>query len=97
MVKLYETGPCSQNSLARVTAIDAATIKGVIDRLSTRGLIRTEADPDDGRRLVISLTETGSRSVERLLPKAIAITRQTLQPLSPTEQQILLSLLSKIM
>jgi MarR family transcriptional regulator, lower aerobic nicotinate degradation pathway regulator len=97
IVKLYEIGPCSQNALARVTAIDVATIKGIIDRLSNRALIRIEADPDDGRRLIISLTDTGYKTVERLLPKAIKITKQTLQPLSSAEQETLLSLLAKIM
>jgi len=31
---LTETGPCSQNLLGRLTAMDVATIKGVIDRLT---------------------------------------------------------------
>jgi DNA-binding MarR family transcriptional regulator len=96
MVKLYEVGSLAQNSLSRVTAIDAATIKGVIDRLSARGFIETKSDPDDGRRLIINLTDLGSRTVERSLPKAIAITKQTLEPLNSREQETLLRLLSKI-
>src|SRR5215212_10562627 len=44
LAKLQETGPCSQNLLGRLTAMDVATIKGVIDRLSARGL--TETSPD---------------------------------------------------
>jgi hypothetical protein len=36
--------------------MDVVTIKGVIDRLSTRGLTRTSADPEDGRRRLASLT-----------------------------------------
>src|SRR5215470_19298033 len=47
--KLAETGPCSQNQLGRFTAMDVATIKGVIDRLSARGLTETNSDPEDGR------------------------------------------------
>src|SRR3954467_7619767 len=38
LAKLTETGPCSQNLLGRLTAMDVATIKGVIDRLTARGL-----------------------------------------------------------
>ena len=51
LAKLTETGPCSQNQLGRLTAMDVATIKGVIDRLTARGLTETSADPEDGRRL----------------------------------------------
>src|SRR5882762_2867235 len=50
LAKLTETGPCSQNQLGRLTAMDVATIKGVIDRLTARGLTETSADPEDGRK-----------------------------------------------
>src|ERR1700759_4172507 len=45
LAKLAESGPCSQNALGRLTAMDVATIKGVIDRLTMRGLTETAADP----------------------------------------------------
>jgi hypothetical protein len=59
LVKLAEVGECSQNHLGRLTAIDVATIKGVIDRLSMRGLTGTTRDPADGRRLLVNLTRAG--------------------------------------
>jgi len=47
--KLYEVGPCSQNHLGRLIYLDAATIKGVVDRLVTRGFVsaaqRSEGPP----------------------------------------------------
>src|SRR5258708_27561109 len=46
LAKLAETGPCSQNQLGRLTAMDVATIKGVIDRLTARGLTETSSDPE---------------------------------------------------
>ena len=60
--KLAETGPCSQNQLGRLTAMDVATIKGVIDRLTARGLTETSPDPEDGRRLLVSLTRAGQQT-----------------------------------
>ncbi len=45
LAKLTETGPCSQNLLGRLTAMDVATIKGVIDRLTARGLDRDQPGP----------------------------------------------------
>jgi DNA-binding MarR family transcriptional regulator len=79
--KLTETGPCSQNQLGRLTAMDVATIKGVIDRLTARGLTETSADPADGRRLLVSLTRAGQQTAEKAAPHALAITRETLAPL----------------
>jgi DNA-binding MarR family transcriptional regulator len=78
LAKLTETGPCSQNALGRLTAMDVATIKGVIDRLTARGLTETSPDPEDGRRLLVSLTRAGQLMAEKAAPNALAITRETL-------------------
>ena len=94
--KLAETGPCSQNQLGRLTAMDVATIKGVIDRLTARGLTETSQDPDDGRRLLVSLTRAGQQLAERLAPNALAITRETLAPLDARERETLMALLNKL-
>ena len=94
--KLAETGPCSQNQLGRLTAMDVATIKGVIDRLTARGLTETSADPEDGRRLRVSLTRAGQQLAEKLAPNALAITRETLAPLDAKERETLMVLLDKL-
>jgi MarR family transcriptional regulator, lower aerobic nicotinate degradation pathway regulator len=94
--KLTETGPCSQNQLGRLTAMDVATIKGVIDRLTARGLTETSADPADGRRLLVSLTRAGQQTAEKAAPYALAITRETLAPLDAKERETLIALLSKL-
>ena len=94
--KLAETGPCSQNQLGRLTAMDVATIKGVIDRLTARGLTETSQDPEDGRRLLVSLTRAGQQLAEKVAPHALAITRETLAPLEAKEREMLMSLLNKL-
>jgi MarR family transcriptional regulator, lower aerobic nicotinate degradation pathway regulator len=96
LAKLTETGPCSQNQLGRLTAMDVATIKGVIDRLTARGLTETSADPEDGRRLLVSLTRAGQLIAEKAAPQALEITRQTLAPLDTKERETLLALLSRL-
>ncbi len=94
--KLTETGPCSQNQLGRLTAMDVATIKGVIDRLTARGLTETSADPEDGRRLLVSLTRAGQQMAEKVAPAALAVTRETLAPLDAKERETLVALLGKL-
>ena len=94
--KLAEVGPVSQNKLGRLTVMDAATIKGVIDRLSVRALAITEADPTDGRRRMVSLTDAGRAMVDRLLPAAARITEDTLAPLDARERTMLRTLLLKL-
>ncbi|HZR73996.1 MarR family winged helix-turn-helix transcriptional regulator [Bradyrhizobium sp.] len=96
LAKLAETGPCSQNRLGRLTAMDVATIKGVIDRLTARGLTETSPDPEDGRRLRVSLTRAGQQLAEKVAANAFAISRETLAPLDVRERELFVELLSKL-
>jgi MarR family transcriptional regulator, lower aerobic nicotinate degradation pathway regulator len=96
LAKLAELGPCSQNLLGRHTAMDAATIKGVVDRLSTRGFVAAASDPADSRRLLIALTEEGRAFVARATPCAQTITEETLAPLNAQERASLTRLIAKI-
>src|SRR5258708_8356813 len=96
LAKLNETGPCSQNQLGRLTAMDVATIKGVIDRLSARGLTETSPDPDDGRPLLVSLPPAGHPLPEKAAPHALMISKETLAPLDARERETLLALLANL-
>lgn len=93
IVRLYEHGSCSQNRLGRLTAMDGPTIKGVIDRLTRRGITTTSPDQEDSRLLIISLTAAGRRVVERAIPRAKQITEATLAPLSTAQRTQLSALL----
>lgn len=94
--KIAETGPLSQNLLGRNTAMDAATIKGVVDRLVSRGLVEARAMPSDNRRKEIALTQRGQDVVRAAAPIAHDISRETLASLSASEQQVFLRLLGKM-
>ena len=96
LAKLHDVGPTSQNQLGVLIAMDAATIKGVIDRLGARGLVDLTRDEGDRRRLTVSLTAAGRETVERLIPLAEEITAETLAPLSEREAATLLKLLARI-
>lgn len=96
LARLAEKGPLSQNHLGRETAMDAATIKGVVDRLVRNGLLETTPDPDDRRRLTVGLTASGQRLYDGLIATALDISATTLDPLSPAEQAQLLDLLTRL-
>lgn len=96
LVKLYEMGELSQNHLGRLTAMDPATIQGVIRRLTGRKLISHRPDKNDKRRRCLSLTSSGRELVEQLLANGPKVSKATLDPLSPAEQQQFLALLKRI-
>jgi DNA-binding MarR family transcriptional regulator len=96
LAKLREVGDCSQNHLGRLTAMDAATIKGVIDRLTARGFTAIRPDPRDGRRILVALTPTGLDLYDRAAPIAARITDETLGPLDVEERSTLVALLRRL-
>jgi DNA-binding MarR family transcriptional regulator len=96
LVKLRDVGEVSQNLLGRLTAMDAATMQGVIKRLACRNLILRRADPDDRRRLILSLSDEGRGLINRLLSNGSKVTDRTLAPLSQKEQKTFLQLLTKL-
>lgn len=96
LVRLAEHGQCSQNQLGRYAAMDIATIKGVVDRLRQKGLVRTDPSQEDKRRSLVSLTPDGEALIADLLVAGHTITDETLQPLSPSEQRTFIKLLKKL-
>ncbi|CAN7487711.1 MarR family winged helix-turn-helix transcriptional regulator [Aminobacter sp. LjRoot7] len=96
LAKLRDVGETSQNQLGGLIAMDAATVKGVIDRLAARGLVQLAKHEVDKRRLMVKLTDEGHRLVVELLPRARTVTEETLSPLSAKDAETLLQLLTKI-
>jgi MarR family transcriptional regulator, lower aerobic nicotinate degradation pathway regulator len=96
LAKLHEVGPCSQNHLGRLIFLDAATIKGVVDRLGARGFVTALNDPKDRRRRAVALTERGRQVTQAAMLVAAEITAATLAPLTPEEQRMVVKLLKKL-
>lgn len=96
LAKLSELKRISQNDLGRQTAMDAATMKGVIDRLAKKGLVAGRADPGDRRRRLLTLTPAGAAAYAAHAPAALAITAETLAPLTEPERRRFLKLLAKL-
>src|SRR6188474_3525330 len=49
----------SPKQLLQQTLVSSGTMTNRIDRLVARGLVRRENDPDDGRSILVTLTEDG--------------------------------------
>lgn len=58
----YPGIPASQ--LATILHLDRGTISSALNRLEERGLVERRADPGDGRRVTLGLTEQG-RAIDR--------------------------------
>lgn len=96
IARLHQLGPLSQNLLGRETSMDAATIKGVVDRLIRMNLAATAPDPDDRRRLTVSLTAEGRTLFETTAATALEVSETTLAPLDEVERATLMALLLRL-
>lgn len=96
LVVLYFEKPRPHNELGELICLDASTVKGVLDRLKNRGLIKAWTTVGDGRSRTVTLTAKGRRLVEKAIAHAEQITRDTLKPLSRREQAQLLSFLERL-
>lgn len=94
---LRDLGDCSQADLVRATAVDQATIRGVVDRLKARRLLQLKKDASDGRKVMMALTDDGRAVLDAMYPRARAISEETLAPLNPAERIALNFLLRKMM
>lgn len=96
MVRLLEEGELSQNHLGRLTAMDPATIQGVIRRLSERRLIARRQDLQDRRRTLLRLSPAGEALIRRLIGNGPKVTACILEPLTPGETRQFLALLRRL-
>ncbi len=96
LAKLLEDGTLSQNHLGRQVAMDAATTKGVIERLLRKGYVTSTPSETDRRRLDIALTDTGAAAARAAIGIARTISARTTRNLSDREVQRLLALLDKL-
>lgn len=95
LMRLAELGTCSQNELGRQIAVDAATIKGVVDRLRKKGFVVTHPDSGDKRRLMLSLVTGLDDMIARLHETGFHISDKTLDPLDEDERAAFVRLLKK--
>lgn len=96
LARLAEQGALSQNLLGRAVAMDAATVKGVVDRLTRQGLVATTPDEGDRRRLNVALTPAGQALFEARRAEALAVSARTLEPLTARERAQIMALLARL-
>lgn len=96
LARLYECKALSQNRLGRLTAMDSATIKGVVERLRGKGLVTSRPDATDQRLRLVELTEQGRKLFEKAQLQALDARTETVAPLTSDEIAALETILAKL-
>jgi DNA-binding MarR family transcriptional regulator len=65
LARIDRVGPTTAAELARLERISPQSMGATLGALEERGLVRRAPDPDDGRRLIMSLTDEGQQLLRR--------------------------------
>jgi DNA-binding MarR family transcriptional regulator len=63
LARLERGGPASSSELARYDRISPQSMGVIVAALEDRALIERDRDPEDGRRIVLSITEAGRQLI----------------------------------
>jgi DNA-binding MarR family transcriptional regulator len=86
----------SAGRLTTETLVTSGTMTNRVDRLAARGLVVRRPDPDDGRGVLVGLTDAGRTVVEAALAALVERERALLADLSPTDRAALAALLRRL-
>jgi len=83
-------------SLAAQLNMGKSSLTGLVDRMSEKGLVRRDSENDDGRIILIRITQKGRDLAENSLGKTKAANRYLLRSFSDEEQHIIARFLNHI-
>lgn len=86
----------SPKALLQQTLVSSGTMTNRIDRLVQRGLVERQADPGDGRGVLVTMTELGRDRVDRAISRLLDAEATLLSGLPTAEQERLSALLRKL-
>jgi len=93
---LYDVDRLAPNRAAALMGATRGTVSKLADRLLGKSLIHREADPDDGRAQILSLTALGRRLVPELAALADANDAEFFHDLAPDDRAALHRILRSI-
>jgi DNA-binding MarR family transcriptional regulator len=87
----------SQSALMNELRLTSGTISVRIDRLERIGLVRRLPDPEDGRGVLVEMTDAGAAKFNEVAPRHLANEARLLSALDPAELARLSELLERLL
>ncbi|MCC7127256.1 MAG: MarR family transcriptional regulator [Microbacteriaceae bacterium] len=83
-------------ALLQQTLVSSGTMTNRIDRLAERGLVSRHSDPNDGRGILVTMTERGQERVDSAITMLLRAEAEILKRLPPLDRERLAGLLRKL-
>lgn len=89
-------GELTQQELVGLTKMDKVTVSRAARSLEERRFVRRSKDEADARSLRLTLTATGRKTYDAIVPAALETQREILSVLEPRERSALKALLERV-
>lgn len=96
LYELHARGRETASALAADLGLDAGYLSRILKKFEADGLILREADPDDARRSLLSLTDMGRAAYAPLEAESRQLMAGLLAPLSPEDRGAVLTALRRV-
>lgn len=93
---LFHLGPQAQNILGEKILKSNSNMTTVIDNLEKRELVIRERAPDDRRKIIVHLTESGQELISSIFPMHVKAIEEQFSVLTIEEKRLLCDLLKKL-
>ncbi|HEY3717679.1 MAG TPA: MarR family winged helix-turn-helix transcriptional regulator [Jatrophihabitantaceae bacterium] len=90
---LQRLGGSTQQALATTLAMDGTNIVGLLNELEADKLVERRRSPDDRRRHLVELTQTGADQLAKAESALTEVEQETLGALDATQRETLYNLL----
>lgn len=96
MAVLGNNQPLTASELVELSSMDKVQISRAIKKLEETNLLFRQEDPEDRRRIFLTLSRRGNDIFQELVPKVLQLEQDLLAGLTDEEQATLLGLMEKV-
>ncbi len=95
---LFSNGLCSHPSqLSRSMAVSTARVAAILNKLEKKGFVQRSADPDDERKVIVTLTDKGCFEVSLSTKNVLIHLSKILESLGPEDAKEYIRIQKKLL